>query len=355
MVYLFVGTDPYQKTSGAKAVVDKLVAPENRDFGLEVIDASCDTADAAVAALDRAREALYTESFFGDGKVVWLKEANFLPGARNRVTEAQATKEAVEAFAALLAATPLPEAHTLLITAPTCSGASAFGKWIAKVGKVVPCGESVAPGKSAAVAAERLAALLPKSELKMSSTVQQAFAQRVGADSWTILSELEKLRTYLGKAGAEVTLADLEVITCTAASAEPFEISNAICARSPGRVAKAVAQLSNDKNAAFPAAAMVLNLLNELVALRDALDRGFLSGGRWTLPPEQVPARLRTMSGWMLPKRVEAARRYTLNELRAARHYAIEMRFKLVDSTAQDPWTIVEPVLLRIVARRPTR
>jgi hypothetical protein len=53
----------------------------------------------------------------------------------------------------------------------------------------------------------------------------------------------------------------------------------------------------------------------------------------------------------MAKKAVDAAKRYTLNELRAARHYAIEMRWRLVDSSL-DPFDIIEPTLLRILAHQ---
>ena len=113
-----------------------------------------------------------------------------------------------------------------------------------------------------------------------------------------------------------------------------------------------VALLRADKNAAFAAAAVLLNTLNDLCAIRDALDRGWLAGNRWEIPAERLPARLARLNGWSLGKQVEAAKRYTLNELRAGRHYAVGMRFKLVDATAQDPWAIIEPTALRVVMRR---
>lgn len=352
MVVCFVGSDDYQKQSGARALIDKLVPPEERDFGLEIINATCEKAEEVLSVLDRAREALYTESFFGSGKVVWLREANFLAGAKGRATEALAAKEAAEAFLELLQRSPLPEGHTLIVSSTGWNRSTRFAKWAEKVGRIVECGGEVKSGNRLQVALERLKGFLPKcGNLVMSAAVQQAFAQRVGADSWTIFSELSKLRTYLGRDGATVTLGDLEAITCMTADVEPFGISNALSARSAKQVAKAVEELSSDKNAAFPTVAMVLNLLNELCALRDALDRRWIEGGRWTIPAERVPQKLRSLQGWILGKKLEAARNYTLQELRAARHYAVEMRFKLVDTSSQDPWTIVEPVLLRIAKR----
>lgn len=355
MIYLFVGTDDYLKSSGAKRIIDELVPPEDRDFGLEVIDAHCDRSDEVLEALQKTEEALYTDSFFGGGKVVWLRDANFLPGSRGRAVESQQAKDAVSAFCEQLQRAPLPEGHALIITAQSCSKATAFGKWITAHAKVTECGSEVRSYQLEAAALERLKTVLPHSTLRMAPAVQTAFVQRVGADTRTIVSELEKLRTYLGSDGAAVSLADIEAVTSVSVATEPFELAGAIQERSPVKIAKAIALLSTDKNSAFPAAAVILNTLNDLCCIRDALDQHLLVNNTWDLSPDLIPERLRRVTGWMLGRLVAAANRYTLNELRAARHYAVEMRFKLVDTTSQTPWSIIEPVLLRIVARRPTR
>lgn len=351
MIYLFLGTDDYLKSEGAKRVIDTLVPKEERDFGLETIDATCDTCDDVLSVLDRAGEALYTASFFGGGKAVWLRDANFLPGAKGRAVEAQAAKDAVAVFLDGLQKNPLPEGHHLIVTAGACLKTSRFFKWVAKEGKVVECGAELRSWQLEKAALERLEALLPGAGLRMAPAVKAAFARRVGADSRTIVSELTKLRAYVGQDGAQISEADVEAVVSAAVGAEPFDLSNAILARSPLQVAKAVALLRADRNAAFPAVAAVLNTLNDLCCLRDALDQGWLSGGRWELPADALPARLARLQGWALGKQTEGAKRYTLNELRAARHYAIETRFRLVDATAQDPWAIIEPTLLRIVSR----
>ena len=117
MIAFFIGTDEYLKTEGAKRVIDRLLPPDARDFGLDVVDGACDRADDVVEAVARVTDGLRTPSFLGGNKVVWLREANFLPGAKGRAAEAQAAKEAVAAFTEGLMAHPLPEGHTLIVSA----------------------------------------------------------------------------------------------------------------------------------------------------------------------------------------------------------------------------------------------
>ncbi len=351
MIAFFIGTDEYLKTEGAKRVIDRLLPPDARDFGLDVVDGACDRADDVVEAVARVTDGLRTPSFLGGNKVVWLREANFLPGAKGRAAEAQAAKEAVAAFTEGLMAHPLPEGHTLIVSATALPRTSKFAKWAEKNAEIVDCGGEVRSYQMEKVAAERLEAVLPESGLTMAPAVRAAFAQRVGADTRTIVSELAKLRAYVGGA-AEATLQDVEAITSSSVGTEPFALAEAIQARSPAKIVKTIALLRQDRNAAFPAAAIVLNTLNDLCALRDALDQGWIADGRWDLPRERIPARLARLSGWALAKPVEAAKRYTLNELRAGRHYAVEMRFRLVDATLQDPWDIIEQTLLRVTLRQ---
>ena len=357
MVYLFCGTDDYLKREGAKAVINRFIPEAERDFGLETIDAACETCDNVLHVIELAKEALYTASFFGGGKVIWLKDANFLPGATGRAIAAQAAKEAVSSFCEELQTADIPEGHHLIITSRTCSKSSRFYKWVATHGEFCECGSEIKTYQLEKVGLERLENLLPKQGLQMSPAVRRAFVQRTGADSWTLVSELEKLRTYIGGDASPktVTLQDVETITSSVVGAEPFVLSNALLMRSPTQVTQAITLLRSDKSAVFPAAAAILNTLNDMCSLREAIDRRWLSNGHWELPSTQIPSRLHRLQGWMLSRQIEGVRHYTLNELRAARHYAIEMRFKLVDSTLQDPWDIIEPVLLRIVAKAPSR
>lgn len=346
MIYLFVGVEDYLRTEGAKSVIDQHVPPTERDFGLEIIDATCDKSDDIIDTINKLEEALYTESFFGGGKVVWLRDANFLPGSKIRGAENSVAKEW---FTTFLPEHPLPEGHHLIISAEKCLGTTSFYKWLTKNATIKQCGTEVRSYDTLRVGIERLNEILPTFELTMPQLVKELFIGRVGIGMRTMMSELEKLRTYLGKP-ATVTMEDVIAITSIAANAEPFDISDLILTRSAAKIVPTVELLRADKNSAFAAATIILSTLNDLCALRDAIDRGWFVGGKWEIPPEQIPMRLKRLSGFIAKKHTEGAMRYSLNELRAARHYAIEMRFRMVDSN-QDTWDIIEPVLLRIVAR----
>ena len=63
----------------------------------EIIDASVSTSSEALKALFRLREALQTLPFFGDSKVIWFQNCNFL--SDERAATAQAVSEHLTQFA----------------------------------------------------------------------------------------------------------------------------------------------------------------------------------------------------------------------------------------------------------------
>ena len=98
----------------------------------EIIDAAVSHSGEALKALAKLREALQTLPFFGSGKVIWLKNCNFLSDER------AATKDVTESLAAL--AEELKEFSwqnvRLLISAGKVDKRKVFYKALDKLGAV---------------------------------------------------------------------------------------------------------------------------------------------------------------------------------------------------------------------------
>src|SRR5438876_9327281 len=73
-----VGSDEARVKREAAELAKQLAPAEAGEFGLEIIDGVADDVDGAATALRSAIAALQTLPFFGGGKLVWLKSANFL-------------------------------------------------------------------------------------------------------------------------------------------------------------------------------------------------------------------------------------------------------------------------------------
>src|SRR6476646_12281771 len=77
-IHAIVGSDEARVKREAAELAKKLAPAEAGEFGLEIIDGAADNVDGAANAIRSSIAALQTLPFFGGGKLVWLKSANFL-------------------------------------------------------------------------------------------------------------------------------------------------------------------------------------------------------------------------------------------------------------------------------------
>jgi hypothetical protein len=102
--------------------------------------------------------------------------------------------------------------------------------------------------------------------------------------------------------------------------------------------------------------------VRELLLVRESLDRGWLRlkpGGRnaepdWSGLPDSLSAAggkkdMRKLSPWQIEKLARQAETWRLPELRLARYWLVELRERLVSSTAPGG-VLLEAALLRCVA-----
>lgn len=353
MLHLIFGDDDYLVTEEARALVDKNVPAAERDFGLEIIDGACTIIADALQAIDRTEEALYTTSFFGGGKWVWLRDASFLTGGKPVVSTSAAVTERLARFLEMIKKNPLPEGHVLLITAPAVLKSSLFFKHFKATGSIAEFGGGGKPWEKEKNAFARLDSLLERVGLTMSADVKKQFIAKTGTDTRVMVSELEKLRVYRNAPGA-VSSDDVRQITSVAAEAEIWELRDAVGRRSARMVMDAIDSLRGESGAGIPISSMLIRQMADLLIVRESLDRGWANGQGWSLPPEgralaeSLQSNVFQAAPFIHKKNVEQAANYTLQELRAGRHYALELREKLVSGSV-DEWVLLETTLMRII------
>src|SRR5687768_16963382 len=90
-IHAVIGSDDVEVKRVAKELSLKL--SPGGEFGADIIDGQADNAEGAAQRIYQTIEALNTFGFFGGGKLVWLKNANFL--ADDRTGNAQSTLDAL--------------------------------------------------------------------------------------------------------------------------------------------------------------------------------------------------------------------------------------------------------------------
>ena len=73
-----LGTDESRVKETALALSRELAPADAGDFGAENIDGVAENAEHCAQIIRNVMDALQTLPFFGGGKLVWLKNANFL-------------------------------------------------------------------------------------------------------------------------------------------------------------------------------------------------------------------------------------------------------------------------------------
>lgn len=361
-LHLIYGADDYLVEQKARQIVDASVPEAERALGLEVVQGRVESQDAAIAALRQCLEAVQTAGMFGGTKLTWLKNASFLnplasPG------DSEGVKARVADLTAHIKA-GLPEGQRLLITALSIARNTSFFKACQAAGEVSDFGGGERSWELDKIGRERLDGLLGKFSLRMSEDVRARFLARTGTTTRLMVQELEKLSLYLGRTTDEATAADVAAVVSVGREAEAWDLTDAVGWRDAKGVIASLRQLQTQDENAIKLAAMVETRVRDLIVLRQALDLGWLqvrAGSRgpscqWRDPlPAEADALLRalpkdprTVPAFIQGKNADQATRFTLNELRRARHVLIELREKLVSSSTA-PDVLIEIALLRIV------
>lgn len=362
-IHLIVGEDDYLVEAAARKILGAAVEPSLRATAVETIDGDAGNQEEQLAALGACRASVQTPPFLDPVKLTWWRNVTFLPGAARGGAPAADVKQALEAFAADLAAHPLPSNQVLIVSAPKLLKTSVFAKTFRSFAQVV---EFASGGKSrdrVDAALSRLPDLAAEEKLTFAPGADQAFISKVGTDTRIIVSELAKMRTYLGDERSEVTAADVaEVSSVGGEEPELWDVTDALAQRSPARLLKTLARFDGEPGFGILLSTVTEKFFRELIVYRDALDNGWLTPyGSWAknVPPDVLadldaagigPNAAR--SPWAVKNGTRNAKAFTLMELRTARFRMLQARERLVSSAADDAFVAQE--LLRIVAR-PTR
>lgn len=319
--------------------------------GLEVIDAAtASNADDQMKSITAAEASFFTPPLFEPSKTTWWRDVRFLPGARARKGEdggedkiSEAVKEALEQFAAKLAACTIPDNQTFILTAPTLLKTSIFAKKLEPIAEIEVLEEKTGYAKlnEALSLAEEFAAA---EGFAFAPSAAQAFVSRVGTDSRSLLQEVRKLRAYLDPAAKEATAADVSQITSPGVGVEPsvWEVTDALSARNTVALVAALRQFEGESGFAVIMTTVAEKCVRQLLEIKAAqaanVDERELGRG---------------MSPYAFKKVCGFAANWTLLELRRARERLMLLREKVV-SAAGSSDTLVFTELIRI-CRRPVR
>lgn len=332
-VHVIIGEDDYLVSEMAKKTIGDGV-------GLETIDSLNSTAaDRQLEDLRRADESLATPPFLDPRKVTWWRNVHFLPGAGKK-SAAEDVRKALDGFAKRLAAADLPENQHFILSGPCLLATSTFAKTLAGSAEIVVFKEAK-PSQQARQAAARAMDFAGGLGLKFAPGVADMFVARAGCDSRTLLSELEKLREYIGPGRDMVGAADVADITSLSAGSEPagWNLTDPVGDRDARAAMAALERFKTGDGFAVYVPAMLERFFRQLAELKDAQERGFFDQATEGMNP-YVANKLRRFAG-----------KWTLRELRVARHRFFRLRERAVSGSGESAAVLVDAEILRAIGR----
>ena len=367
-LYLVYGPDEYRVAEGAKALIDELVPPADRAFGLESFDGRQETVDDVAHVVRQTVEAVQTMGFLGAEKTVWVHDITFIaPDRRSKKDDEEGggRKAAVEKLRDLLG--EIPDGHTLVLSGTAID--SRYGGIVNDAQKMQKAGvaevvkhELPSKWKLAEFASSMLMAEARKRGRPLEPDVCAAIVARAGTDTRQLMSELEKLLLYCDSAAP--TVRDVAAVVSPTADVEAWDLLDAFGMRS---LPTALPLLHRLLDAGVSEVMLVIQLeyrVNDLLLVRDSLDRKFASGGsfQWdaSLPDDLAQAaedlgeRLKrsTSNAFTARKLVEQARQWTRLELRNARHI-LDRAHARMTSIAMPSELVLELAISESLQKRP--
>jgi DNA polymerase-3 subunit delta len=328
----------------------------------ETIDAAVSNSGEALRALAKLREGLQTLPFFGTGKVVWLKNCNFL--GEERTAMAQAVTEALAALARELQSLDWQKVR-LLISAGKVDKRRIFYKTLEKIGSVETLDGWSAEDKEWSEQAEGFARrALGDLQKQISDEALAQLVASVGPNTGLMHNEIEKLALYAGSR-PRIEAADVEAVVTKNKQVQAFALGDALGKRD---LAAVLSRLDEElwetrrdpQHSEIGVLYGLISKVRSLILAKEMMAQGLLKPEpdyqRFTWQLSKIPAdalpedRKYKPAPYVLFRAVQQAPHYTRHELTQAMELLLACNQKLI-SSGLDPSLILQQSLVQIVSR----
>lgn len=359
-VHAVVGSDESEVKRMASELAAKLTPPDAGDFGLEVIDGAVDNAEQAASRIRSTIEALQTLPFFG-GKLVWLKNANFL--GDTAIGRAASVQSMLVELAEIIKG-DFGANITLLLSATEVDKRRSFYKALANRAElqILDRLDSSRSGWEEE-ATEIVCGRATKRKLQFDDDALDLFVLLTGGDTRQIDSELEKIDIFLGNE-RRVNVELVRELVPLSRAGVIFELGNALAERDLERALTLVRRLLDQGESAIGILLVaILPTIRNLLLAKDLMERHRLP--RPHAPFHFISAinRLQDTATEHLPRKKDGsinayalgigaqnAHRFETEQLVAGMQACLEANLQLV-TTQLDHELILTEVVVKLLGR----
>lgn len=357
-VQAIVGSDAARVKREAADLAQKLAPAEAGEFGLEIIDGAADNVDRAANAIRSTIAALQTLPFFGGGKLVWLKSANFLSDdVRGKSAN---VLEPLEELSDILSS-GLPNDVTFLVSAIDPDKRRSFYKTLAKLAEIQVFDEpDLNRSGWEENAGEIVRAEAQKRGLEFEDEALELFVLSTGGDSGVVGNELEKLSLYAPE-GA-VTVEQVRALVPISRAAVIFELGNALARRDATRALSLVRDLLDQGETAIGILlATMVPTVRSLLLAKELMERHRLPRPQTPFAfistlnrlsekeTEHLPRKKDgTINGYALGIAAMNAHRFDMNQLVRGMEACLQANLELV-TTQLDQELVLTQVVVKLL------
>jgi DNA polymerase-3 subunit delta len=357
-----LGTDEALMKEAAIRLSRELSPPDAGDFGVDIIEGIAESAEHCGQIVRRTLDALQTLPFFGGGKLVWLKNVNFL--ADSQVGKTNAASEGMEYILDYVEQQLPPEVKFLLSASAVDKRRSAYKR----IQKLADLRTFDKPDTSKTGWEDEVIPLVERRARDLGITFDndaiEMLVHLAGEDTRQLDSEVEKLSLYLGER-TRVTAEDVRLLVPLNRAGVIFELGNAMGKRDLRRALELVRTLVYQGQS--PIGILLAAIVPRVKSMLLAAD---IVARHPRLPRTAYPAfaaaldKLPASETAHLPKKKDGSglnvypvflalgesSKYTAVELRAALQACLDANLKLV-TTSIDPQLVLERFLVGMLSK----
>ncbi|MEY4918760.1 MAG: polymerase subunit delta [Verrucomicrobiota bacterium] len=361
---LVCGDDDLAVKQRAKQIFNEWSA-ELGGMDHETIEATAANSGEALTILGKLREALLTLPFFGGGKVVWLRDCNFLND--DKTAKSAAVTETLGELAEELKTFQWQNVR-LLISATKADKRKVFYKTVDKLGTAEEFAAWSMDDRDWADRAQIAArnALKVRSK-EISREALMELMQRAGSSARQLENEVEKLCVSVGER-AKVELADVTRICPLNKSARAFALGDALGDRNLPALLKCLdeelweirAKINKDKSEIGLLYGLT-GKIRALLFLKEMMREGWIKESRdynsfkaqlEKISPDKMPTDKKfnplATNPYVLYKALPQVKKYSASELVNALEVLLRCNQKLV-SSGLDEALVLQQALVQII------
>jgi DNA polymerase III delta subunit len=266
--HVIIGEDDYLVVEAAK----KILAGYD---DVDIIDSATSTnEDRQLADLKNADASFSTPPFLEPRKATWWKNVNFLPQGGGKKSCSEAVKEALEKLSLKFASSTLPDNQVFILSASKLLMTSTFAKNLKKTAEIKNF-SAAKPWEKDKQTAAFAVECATNAGFKFAPGALEVFVSKTGNDSRSIVSEVEKLRIYIGLEKKEATKEDVLSITSPGAGIESplWELTDALGARNAQGAIDYVLSRTDDSGFAVMVSTVLEKFFRNLAEAKDAAMR----------------------------------------------------------------------------------